>query len=312
MIDDSAGNQRGEPNSSSGTKLPISATTYGRMVESIQNYLDPKNRKKLIGLSVCALVCCIGIYFATSDAECSVGYEGEDCIDIDECSSTNNTCYGNSGHGKCKNTPGSFECYCSEGFVKTEADCVDIDECENIACESNLHCMNNIGSYSCGCFDGFQLVSDSMTMKEVSFCVDIDECSEGLCPKNSECENGQGSYNCSCVDGFEGDSCKDIDECESTTRCHVNAKCQNTDGSYKCSCMVGYYGNGEACFRGSCIDIFCPDNQKCVSKTSDDCECKNGFELNNDADCVDIDECEQLTCNYNAECINTIGTYFCK
>ena len=255
MLDDSAGNQQVEPNSSSETNLPI------EIVKSIQNYFDAENRKMLVGLLVCGLVCFIGIYFVTLSAECPVGYEGEDCVDIDECSTRKNACYGNFGFMNCRNTPGSFECYCSKGFAETGEDCADIDECEELACESNLHCKNNIGSYSCGCLGGFEHTSDSMTMKEVSLCVDIDECSErDVCPKNSKCENSQGSYNCSCFEGFEGNSCEDIDECKSATRCDANAKCQNTDGSFKCSCNVGYYGNGEACFRCSCNDAFCPAN----------------------------------------------------
>ena len=39
------------------------------------------------------------------------------CIDIDECTSGNNTC--NFTISKCKNTEGSFECNCLEGFMES-------------------------------------------------------------------------------------------------------------------------------------------------------------------------------------------------
>ena len=62
---------------------------------------------------------------------------------------------------------------------------------------------------------------------------------------------------------------------------------------------------------GQCPDSNCPKNQKCVSKTTFDCECKSGFVLNS-TNCVDYDECEGDSCNNESECVNTIGSFTCR
>ena len=142
---------------------------------------------------------------------------------------------------------------------------------------------------------------------------DIDECAvQGVCPDNAECVNNQGGFHCNCVNGYQGDYCIDIDECNSTVTCHENAKCTNTDGSYICGCSDGFYGNGDWCFPGQCQDSYCPRNQKCISATTTGCKCKDGFEFNNSSVCNDVDECEQIKCDDQAECLNTIGSYICK
>ena len=260
----------------------------------------------MIGLSICVLAISAGIYYFASSIECLDGFEGEGCVDIDECSTSKHTCYRDF---KCRNTPGSFECYCSDGFNATEDDCVDIDECErNQPCDSNFHCTNSIGSYSCDCLGGFKL----NLMKDVLFCVDIDECAgQDICPKKSKCNNSKGSYVCNCLDGYEGYFCDDIDECNNTATCHANAQCLNNEGSFTCSCKEGYYGTGDSCFPGQCQDANCPENQKCVQAITIDCECKEGFRLNSSSVCVDIDECQENKCN-DLKCLNTVGSYNCE
>ena len=149
--------------------------------------------------------------------------------------------------------------------------------------------------------------------RQLPKCVDIDECSkQSACPDNSKCRNTEGSYFCDCFDGFGGDYCTDNDECSTTNSCDNNAKCLNTDGSYECGCKDGYYGNGELCFPGRCPESNCPENQKCVSATTTNCECKEGFRSNNFSACIDVDECEKIKCDDQAECLNTIGTYICR
>ena len=87
---------------------------------------------------------------------CDAGYgltllEAEEaCHDIDECVQNVAICQGQS----CRNTLGSYECYCSVGFVSGAGGdtCVDVDECmtENGGCEHI--CTNTAGSYTCGCY----------------------------------------------------------------------------------------------------------------------------------------------------------------
>ena len=52
-----------------------------------------------------------------------IGYtlveDGRRCRDIDECATKEHNC-----PGSCINTPGSFECACSQGFKKRGSECV--------------------------------------------------------------------------------------------------------------------------------------------------------------------------------------------
>ncbi|XP_046860220.1 fibrillin-1-like [Xenia sp. Carnegie-2017] len=85
----------------------------------------------------------------------------EDCIqgqsleNIDECIANNDTC---NSLAECKNTHGSYECICPEGYRKDENTCEDIDECaeELDNCHRDAVCINSIGSYICICKAGFQ------------------------------------------------------------------------------------------------------------------------------------------------------------
>ena len=139
------------------------------------------------------------------------------------------------------------------------------------------------------------------------------QCKDSSCPPNQKCV----SQLCECKDGFimENESgCVDIDECKNQDTCNENAKCQNTDGSYTCSCNQGYYGNGVSCFPGQCPDSNCPENQKCVSDTTVDCECKEGFQFNSSATCSDVDECGEIPekCDDLEKCLNTVGSFICQ
>ena len=138
---------------------------------------------------------------------CDAGYgltllEAEEaCHDIDECVQGVAICQGMS----CRNTLGSYECYCSEGFVFGEdgSICVDVDECSYSPCEHN--CINTVGSYSCSCFGDFVLEEDGHfcgcqsgynITADRSECVDVDECvyENGGC--DSICVNTAGGYTC--------------------------------------------------------------------------------------------------------------------
>ena len=171
---------------------------------------------------------------------------------------------------------------------------MDFDECitENeekllskgyVSCGHGAFCANNIGGYACLCRHGFRTGLQGK-------CVDIDECSkQNVCQENAECRNSQGSYSCDCMDGYEGDLCIDIDECEDRTKCNAKAECQNNDGNYTCQCVEGYFGNGYVyCVRGSCNDDLCPNNQRCVSPRTEECECRDGFHFNGTSNCVGL------------------------
>ena len=100
-----------------------------------------------------------------------------------------------------------------------------------------------------------------------------------------------------------------------TSSCHANALCTNSIGSYECSCNLGFHGNGKICVVGLCDDRSCPANQKCILSTTNDCECKKGFEIDDEISnlCEDIDECLlNHGCDANSICSNLDGTYTCS
>ena len=208
---------------------------------------------------------------------------------------------------------------CEMGFTLTRQKCTDIDECKEFPglCEGKLHCTNTIGSYICGCWHGYKTIitSDWELLVRIPDCADIDECLDKIiCPENSACLNTAGSYTCQCDGGFRGQLCLDIDECSLNSSCDANATCSNTEGSYMCSCNSGHRGDGKTCKVGECDDRRCPSDQKCVSPTSNQCECIEGLRFDEAADlCHDIDEClVGHECDQNATCENSRGSYSCK
>lgn len=145
------------------------------------------------------------------------------CVDIDECSeSIVNPCGVQANGqplGKCRNTRGSYTCYCKQGyqFDSIESTCTDIDECrgrEHNTCDHE--CVNSEGSYSCTCPAGYKL--DDRTKGK---CLDVNECWNDYQPTDicstteqvfadtslsNVCFNTLGSHFCQpskCPDGYE-------------------------------------------------------------------------------------------------------------
>ena len=88
--------------------------------------------------------------------------------------------------------------------------------------------------------------------------------------------------------------CADINECaESTAACDSNATCANSPGSYECICDNGYSGDGMSCTGMHPLTVLN----------------LSFFILN-----ADIDECQAGTnsCDENAACSNTVGSYICS
>ncbi|XP_022795137.1 fibrillin-1-like [Stylophora pistillata] len=231
---------------------------------------------------------------------------------------TNQTFHNCSKEMICKNTAGSYECTCQEGYHidRSKWACQDTDECfTNNTCHSNASCLNTVGSFYCKCNSGF--AGDGLTN-----CSDINECSLkiGNCTLKSVCINTVGGYFCACENGFQrnGTLCQDVDECSSIdfNNCHPRASCGNYIGGYKCSCMSGYTGDGYSC---SDIDEcksdspFCGVHASCYNTPgSYECKCNPGW-TGSGTNCTNIDECSHgsHTCIENSYCTDNQGSYTC-
>ncbi|XP_053242324.1 vitamin K-dependent protein S isoform X2 [Podarcis raffonei] len=144
---------------------------------------------------------------------CKPGWQGEKCEeDINECEDLTNR---NGGCSQtCINFPGSYRCYCEDGYYihPNKLDCEDMNECmlDPKIC-GTAQCKNTPGKYECECPAGYAY--NSTTKK----CEDVDECAENAC--SQMCVNTPGSYTCYC-DGKKGFKLsKDMKTCEVVQNC---------------------------------------------------------------------------------------------
>ena len=112
----------------------------------------------------------------------------------------------------------------------------------------------------------------------------------------------------------------DIDECElDLDNCHVNATCADVFGSFVCTCNIGFEGDGVNCVgKTKSESVFCIRYFNIVGMRS--IVMFFSPELLVDIimytfSCSDINECERdgaNNCSGNADCFNTIGSYYCS
>lgn len=97
----------------------------------------------------------------------------QNCLfsDIDECEQEG-VC-----EQTCRNTWGSFQCACNEGYAlgPDGRSCEDINECEKYADRGLCigSCENTPGSYSCSCPDGYSMMQDGRTCQGNFLALDI-------------------------------------------------------------------------------------------------------------------------------------------
>ena len=158
---------------------------------------------------------------------------------------------------------------------------------KSIVCPQGYICRDTPTGPACTCKDGYVL-------HNTGECIDEDECMEGLDQCEQHCNNTIGSYQCYCNVGYglagDGVSCVDIDECVvGTDRCVSGQTCVNTQGGYTCT-------------EGACIE-------ECSNSS---CTCCTGYRLNDNTQCVDIDECKESTDLCEMNCLNAEGSYRCS
>lgn len=249
-------------------------------------------------------------------------------------------------NGRCRNTPGSFQCECASGYVLSSdgQHCRDIDECHEVpnTCPSPGRCQNLMGSYACICPDGYKLAEDRNT------CIDIDECETNpeIC-EDGECTNTPGAMLCTCPEGYitsdTGMKCIDVrqDQCYDEG---YQERCGNPRGMFitamECCCSRGMaWGRDcQACPREGTPEFakLCPEGAgRMVSgKDLDECAlmpgvCEGGDCINTDGSfrcdcppgytldstghkCIDDNECmSQNNICGNGTCSNLIGSFEC-
>ncbi|XP_041374591.1 fibrillin-1-like [Gigantopelta aegis] len=222
---------------------------------------------------------------------CNPGFQpnkhGMFCKDVDECNVNNGGCeYG------CKNTFGSFDCYCDQHGYKLAEDkfhCEDRDECQESSADCEHICVNTVGSFRCQCSQLGKVISaDNRTCTECASDHYYNR-RDGRChpcpihaavPESARRSIALSVEDCRCVQGFTGDPsrnipCTDIDEClGNLLGCSYG--CENFEGYAKCVCPRGYSTDIDGVI------------------------------------CRDVDECQNDTGGCNHKCINTDGSFFCQ
>lgn len=269
---------------------------------------------------VCPTGVCTNTVGSFSCKDCDRGFRpsplGNSCEDVDECEGPQNSCLG----GECKNTDGSYQCLCPQGFQLANGTmCEDVDECVGEEhCAPHGECLNSPGSFFCLCAPGFASAEGGTR------CQDVDECATTEPCLGGHCVNTEGSFNCLCDIGFQpapdSGECVDIDECEDHEDPVCGAwRCENSPGSYRCvlGCQPGFY----VAPPGDCIDIDeCANDTVCGNHGFCDntdgsfrCLCDQGFETSPSGwECVDVNECElMLAVCGDALCENVQGSFLC-
>nr|XP_022290316.1 uncharacterized protein LOC111101946 isoform X2 [Crassostrea virginica]XP_022290324.1 uncharacterized protein LOC111101946 isoform X2 [Crassostrea virginica] len=206
-------------------------------------------------------------------------------------------------------------CFCESG-QKLDSDgktCIDIDECsDGSPCAHN--CTDTNSGFECDCAVGYKLQNDGVSCEECTgFFYGVDCETPCKCGRGAEaCHHVTG---CVCEKGWAGETCEiDVDECKSNPCIGDHETCLNTPGSYLCECTPGFNKSNAQCTDiDECKLLVSPVcQQKCLNtEGSYRCACNDGYKLENDKDCVDINECLDTNCH---DCENLPGSFkcFCK
>lgn len=257
------------------------------------------------------------------------------CDDVDECSIPR-LC---DVHATCKNTNGSYECHCREGFTGNGFKCVPANQSQNCRINPQI-CHTNAGCQpdgTCRCLRGFEgdgvkkcditpdtdvsgydveiTTTNKPTISTenpfISTTSDYRKCSDTdrtACHVLATCDLDNNE--CVCRQGFMGDgyiSCTRIwEDCTTDpTMCHSSGFC-NSD-TKQCQCNLGYIGDGISCVpdKMDCMvrDNLCSEFAECVARR---CICGPGY-TGDGATCVPMEPPKEVShnctsCHSQASC----------
>ncbi|RWS22373.1 fibrillin-2-like isoform X12 [Leptotrombidium deliense] len=173
--------------------------------------------------------------------------------------------------------------------------------------ESTVNTVNDIVN----CADGQKYNEETHKCEDDNLCLLL----RNPCGDNMECENVLGQFKCHmkkvnsthCPDGYKMNSsyCEDINECEDQSKCAKPKVCNNYEGGYTC-----FTPNENGNLINASITPFVDINSIDANLNS----CPNGYALNDDAECEDIDECieQKHNCKQGTTCKNTDGSFICE
>ncbi|NXC05076.1 TRBM protein, partial [Orthonyx spaldingii] len=193
---------------------------------------------------------------------------------------------------------GRPRCACPEGAVLGADGRGCRSPCAGAPCKH--HCVVTASSFVCMCFEGYRLAADGAS------CEDIDDCAGEPGPCEQECVNTQGGFECRCHSGY-----RMVDgHCQLPPPCFeapCQQRCEELAHGYRCACNPGYAVDPRDATRCRlhCNASECP----AVCYAMGSCECPEGFVLDGEDRCVDVDECLSDQCEYN--CTNFPGGFQC-
>jgi len=131
-----------------------------------------------------------------------------------------------------------------------------------------------------------------------------------LCDGNSDCPNGFDEIHYTCNDTDRVESCKNGFNCgaESSNLCLDWTKV--CDG--KNDCDNGEDENGHC--HDSCSMLQCSENQYCqhTPNSNGTCLCDDGYQMNDESICIDVNECQSLPPVCSQKCNNNVGSHDCE